>query len=113
MPLSPPRPAISNKRLKISGPRDDAVKAYCEWHALQVTDQERKADWHNACKITLSNGLDLELVEEDQEHVQFLIEKGVTKGTARRFVRDIHEWLEYVKELSLERCSQGPSDSDD
>lgn len=113
MPLSPPKPATSNKRVKISGPRDDAVRAYCGWHELQVTDEKRKADWRKACEITLSNGLDLELVEEDQEHVQFLIEQGVTKGTARRFVRDIHEWLEYVKELSPERCSQGPSDSDD
>lgn len=73
MPLSPPRPATSNKRLKISGPRDDAVRAYCEWHELQVTDDKRKADWRTACEITLSNGLDLELVEEDQEHVQFPI----------------------------------------
>ncbi|KAL3494397.1 hypothetical protein BJX62DRAFT_197946 [Aspergillus germanicus] len=110
MPLSPPRPATSNKRVKISGPRDDAVRAYCGWHELQVTDEKRKADWRKACEITLSNGLDLELVEENQEHVQFLIEQGVTKGTARRFVRDIHEWVEYVKELSPERCSQGPSD---
>lgn len=95
--ISPPRPVSSNKRIKISGPRDDAVKAYCKWHELQVTDEKRKADWRKACDITLSNGLDLELVEEDQEHVQFLIEQGVTKGTARRFVRDIHEWAEHMR----------------
>ena len=72
----------SNKRIKISGPQDDAVKAYCKWHELQVTDEKHKAEWRKACDITLSNGLDLELVEEDQEHVQFLIAQGVTKGTA-------------------------------
>ncbi|BDD64336.1 hypothetical protein MAP00_009163 [Monascus purpureus] len=107
--ISPPKPATSKKRIKISGPRDDAVRAYCEWHELQVTDKKRKADWRKACEITLSNGLDLELVEEDQEHVQFLIEQGVTKGTARRFVRDICEWVEHVRELSPERCIQSPS----
>ena len=96
MSISPPRPVSSNKRIKISGPRDDAVKAYCKWHELQVTDEKRKADWHNACDITLSNGLDLELVEGDQDHVQFLVAQGVTKGTARRFVRDIQEWTEHV-----------------
>ena len=72
------------------------MKAYCKWHELQVTDEKRKADWRKACDITLSNGLDLELVEGDQEHVQFLVAQGVTKGTARRFVRDIQEWTEHV-----------------
>ncbi|PLB48765.1 hypothetical protein P170DRAFT_358663, partial [Aspergillus steynii IBT 23096] len=51
--------------INLLAPQDDAVKAYCEWHELQVTDEKRKADWRKACNITLSNGLDLELVEED------------------------------------------------
>ncbi|KAL4961615.1 uncharacterized protein BDV14DRAFT_211074 [Aspergillus stella-maris] len=59
--LAPPPPP----RVKISGARDDAVRAYCGWHKLQVTDEKRKADWRKACELTLSNGLDLELVEED------------------------------------------------
>ncbi|KAJ9192687.1 hypothetical protein DTO164E3_828 [Paecilomyces variotii] len=80
--LSPRRPAALKKRIKISGPRDDAVRSYCEWHELQVTDKKRKANWRKACEITLSNGLDFELVEEDQEHVQFLIEQGVTDLSA-------------------------------
>lgn len=42
-----------------------------------MTDKKRKANWRKACEITLSNGLDFELVEEDQEHVQFLIEQGM------------------------------------
>jgi hypothetical protein len=41
-----------------------------------VTDETLKADWRKARDITLSNGLDLDLVEGDQEHVQFLIEQG-------------------------------------
>lgn len=94
---SPPRPAQAQKRLAIIGPQDGAVREYCEWHELQVTDATRKADWRKARDITLSNGLDLELVEGDQEHVQFLIEQGVTKGTARRFVRDIYEWAKHVR----------------
>ena len=108
---SPPRPAPSNKRLKITGPRDVAVEEYCAWHELQVSDDTRKADWRKARNITLSNGLDLELVEGDQEHVRFLIEQGVTKGTARRFVRDIHEWVKHVRrDLSPEQSRQDPPD---
>jgi hypothetical protein len=47
--------------------------------------------------ITLSNSLDLKLIEEDQEHVQFLIKQGVTKGTVRRFIHDIYEWVNHVR----------------
>jgi hypothetical protein len=64
---------------------------------MQVTNEARKADWRKAHDITLSNGLDLKLVKEDQEHVQFLIDQGVTKGTARRFVRDIYKWANHVR----------------
>nr|KMM64895.1 hypothetical protein CPAG_01247 [Coccidioides posadasii RMSCC 3488] len=58
-----------------------------------------KANNIPACAITLSHGLDLELVYEDQEHVRFLVEQGVTKGTARRFIRDIHEWATMMKRI--------------
>ncbi|KAL4934772.1 hypothetical protein BDV06DRAFT_208288 [Aspergillus oleicola] len=39
--------------------------------------------------------------------MQFLIEQGVTKGTARRFIRDIHEWVEHV------RCDPSPEANTD
>ncbi|KAJ0418357.1 hypothetical protein BJY00DRAFT_185948 [Aspergillus carlsbadensis] len=104
-------PALPSKKPRISGPRDVAVKKYCAWQELQVTDKTLKADWRKARDITLSNGLDLDLVEGDQEHVQFLIEQGITKGTARRFVRDINEWSEQARsDPSLEQNTQDPSD---
>lgn len=37
---SPPRSAPPNKRLKITGPRDIAVKEHCAWHELQVSDAQ-------------------------------------------------------------------------
>lgn len=105
IPMSLPEPMLPKKRIKISTPRDDAVKAYYKWHELQVTNKKRKADQRNVCGITLSNGLNLELVEEDQEHIQFLVERRVTKGTALRFVRDIQEWAKHVRgHLSPEAC---------
>ncbi|KAL4994005.1 hypothetical protein BDV10DRAFT_177723 [Aspergillus recurvatus] len=109
--MSSPGPVRSSKKVRIRGPRDVAVKEYCAWHELQVADETRRADWRRARDITLSNGLDLELVEGDEEHVQFLIEQGVTKGTARRFVRDIHEWINQERrDPSLEQNSQDSSD---
>ncbi|PGH16822.1 hypothetical protein AJ79_01466 [Helicocarpus griseus UAMH5409] len=84
MAVSPPEFLPSNERLMISGPRDEAVTEYCKWHEQQVSDETRKADWRKACAITLSHGLDLELVYEDQEHVRFLVEQGV-KGNCTAF----------------------------
>nr|KMM67471.1 hypothetical protein CPAG_03805 [Coccidioides posadasii RMSCC 3488] len=80
--ISSPKFEHSNEQLKLSGPQDEAVKEYCKWQEQQVTDKIYKADWRKACDITLSHGLDLELVYEDQEHVKFLLEQEVMKGTA-------------------------------
>lgn len=48
-------------------------------------------EYQKARDLTLAEGLDLELVWEDQ-HVEFFIQKGVKSGVARRFVRDIETW---------------------
>jgi hypothetical protein len=54
---------------------------------------------------------DYDLVEGDQEYLQFLIEPGVTRGTARPIVRAIDKWINEVsQDLSLERNSQDSSD---
>lgn len=43
-------------------------------------------------------------LEENQEHMQFHIDQGMTEGTSRRLVRDIYEWIPDVKmDLSPER----------
>lgn len=63
-----------------------------------MTDEMLKADFRKACEETLANGLDLEQVYKDQD-TQFLIEKGVKRGIARRFVSDISGWAQNVKEM--------------
>lgn len=44
----------------------------------------------------LEYGLDLEQVYQDQDP-NFLIEKGIKLGVARRFVEDIGKWAKKVK----------------
>jgi hypothetical protein len=44
--------------------------------------------------ITLDEGLDLELVYEDQ-NADLYIRKGVKTGVARRSVRDIETWAKH------------------
>ena len=55
-------------------------------------------EYQKACDLTLAEGLDLELVYEDQ-NAEFFITKGVKSGVARRFVRDIGTW---VKKCSVQ-----------
>ena len=85
----PSRPSV---HLQIPGPRDVAVKRYSDWQCSQVTDRTLKMEYKKACDLTLADGLDLELVFEDQD-AEFYVEKGVKRGVARRFVRDIETWV--------------------
>jgi hypothetical protein len=84
------------KCLDIAGPRDVAVKNYSEWQQLQVLDASLKDEVRKACSAVLEEGLDLEQVHEDQDS-NFLIEKGVKRGIARRFVSDIETWAKRAK----------------
>lgn len=89
--LVEPGPSVSPSHLEIAGPRDVAVKRHSDWQCSQVSDRALKAEYQKACAITLAEGLDLELVHEDQD-AEIYIKKGVKSGVARRFVRDIKTW---------------------
>jgi hypothetical protein len=98
-PESTPAPAeaglsVSPARLEIAGPRDVAVRTYSAWQSSQVSDRALKIEYQKACAITLDEGLDLELVYEDQ-NADLYIRKGVKTGVARRFVRDIETWAKH------------------
>jgi hypothetical protein len=46
--------------------------------------------------VILENHLDLELIFEEPD-AGFFIQQGIKLGTARRFLRDVHEWDEEAK----------------
>lgn len=71
--------------------RDQAVREYCKWQCSNVSDNDLKLEFQKARDLTLAEGLDLEQLYKEHEH-QFLVEKGVKRGIARRFVRDIKTW---------------------
>lgn len=81
----------ASTRLDIPGLRDMAVRRYSDWQCSQVGDESLKTEYQKACDLTLDDGLDLEQVYEDQD-AQFYVDKGVKRGIARRFVRDIEVW---------------------
>ncbi|KAK2021448.1 hypothetical protein LX32DRAFT_604751 [Colletotrichum zoysiae] len=91
-----PTPASTSHtptRLKISGPRDSALRSYYEWQCSQVLDDAFKAGYRKAYEVMVDHCLDLEQVDEDQD-AQFFMDNGVKKGAAARFIRDIREWAQ-------------------
>jgi hypothetical protein len=83
-------------RLEIPGLRDIAVQRYCDWQQSQVHSENLQVEFMKACNAILDDGLDLEQVHEDQDS-EFLVKKGVKRGIARRFVRDIEVWAKRQK----------------
>jgi hypothetical protein len=90
-PSRPPCPSVP-------GLRDDAVEAYCEWHCSKVRRQDQKQHYELARDLTLERGFDLDLIYEDND-AQFYIERGVLEGIARRFVRDVKDFLDQYDAL--------------
>lgn len=74
--------------------RDDVAKEYFTWHGSQVRRQVLTDEYERACELVLSKGYDLDLISDDQENVyQFLIDREIMKGPARRVVRDVEIFL--------------------
>ncbi len=92
-PDSAPNLSLQSCPLNIPGLRDEAVKAYCEWHCSKVGCLIQRQHYELARNLTLDRGDDLELVYEDKNS-QLYIELGVLDGVARRWVRDVKTFLE-------------------
>ena len=82
--------------LNIPGPRDVAVRKYAEWQQMQVQDVLWKNEVRKACNTVLAECLDLEQLYQDHD-AEFLIQKGIKRGIARRFVSDIDTWVKRLK----------------
>ncbi|KAK7928423.1 hypothetical protein PG985_005421 [Apiospora marii] len=90
-------PVACSSPITICGLRDRAVKRYCEWQCTKVDDVVLKFEFRKARDLTLAEGLDLEQLHEDQDY-QFLLDKGVKLGIARRFVRDVKSWASLLND---------------
>ncbi|KAH8901578.1 hypothetical protein GQ53DRAFT_800935 [Thozetella sp. PMI_491] len=103
MPSAAPTPAMQPVScvvpfpLEIPGPRDVAVKEYCEWQGSQVEHPNIKEEFRKIYLVMMEYCLDLEQVYEDQDS-EFFIQNGVKIGVARRFVRDIGKWAKLCSE---------------
>lgn len=107
---SPPR--SSSPRVVIQGDQVAAVKNYCKWLESRCSDDIYKADFRRARDVVLKRHMDLELILDDP-NVSFFTDEGIQIGTARRFIRDIPEWVEHVKSNSPAQWTIGGySDND-
>jgi len=96
-PDQPPSAATfrAYPHVDIPGRPDEAVKMYNDWQCSRFTSHVYKFEQQKVCDITLAECLDLEQVHGDQEiFYRFYRKKGVKRGAARRFVRDIKTWTE-------------------
>ena len=78
----------ATRRIQIAGLRDVAVQEYCAWQQAQVRDEDLKIAFQTAADLVVRDGLDLEQLNEDQ-NPDFLVQQGVKRGIAQRFVSDI------------------------
>ena len=88
------------RRLKVFGPRDVALKDFCEWQETQVEDPGLKEDFQKAHEVAMAHALDLELLYEDNDP-EFLVTNGLKRGTARHMVGGIPEWVKRFKRGSF------------
>jgi hypothetical protein len=89
-------PSKPSSPLEIPGQLDIAVRKYSKWQCSRVTNKSLKMEYQKVYQLTLAEGLDLELIYEEQ-NAQFYIDKGIKIGIAQRFVRDIKRWAKQYK----------------
>jgi hypothetical protein len=91
-----PQAPMSINRLDIPGTRDEAVEEYYAWQQKQVKRQDLKAEYQKACDYIIKDGMDLELIHQDQ-NPDFLEKRGIKRGIALRVVGDIGHWVKKYK----------------
>ncbi|KAF2845011.1 hypothetical protein T440DRAFT_522991 [Plenodomus tracheiphilus IPT5] len=85
----------SSRRLVIPGFCDTAVEEYSEWQMSRVKRDDLREGVLRIRDIALKDGLDLVQIHQDQDPDYITkIEKSVQAGVAKRFVREIPEWVE-------------------
>lgn len=92
MHISPIKPL----RLNITGLCDANVQAYCDWQQSQVGNESWKDEFRKACDVALNDGLDLDWIDKlsDPEYFE---DRGVKRGIAQRFIKDIKYWVDNYK----------------
>ncbi|GAB7336311.1 hypothetical protein MBLNU13_g09054t2 [Cladosporium sp. NU13] len=96
--------ALTPRDFDLPGFRDVALNEYSVWHQSKVFDASLKADFEKARDVALENGLDLDLIYEENDP-DFFEKQGVKRGTAKRFVRDIRRWAKRHKAQDADTIS--------
>jgi hypothetical protein len=104
-------PSLS-RRLVIPGFCDTAVEEYSEWQMSRVKRDDLREGVQRIRDIALKEGLDLVQIHQDQDP-DFFIKEGVQAGVAKRFVREIPDWVEQCKGSDRSDVLSGPGSLED
>ena len=96
-----PSSGILVDRLDIPGYLEDHVEEYSAWHQCRVRSEGWKQDCKKAGDVMIEQRVDLDQIRRNPDP-KFLIDEGVSKGTAKRFVGDIDYWFETTKRRRIE-----------
>jgi hypothetical protein len=104
----------SSRRLVIPGFCDTAVEEYSEWQMSRVKRDDLREGVLRIRDIALKEGLDLVQIHHDQDPDYFIkIEKSVQAGVAKRFVREIPDWVEQYQGNDGSDALSGPASLED
>ncbi|KAL3420125.1 hypothetical protein PVAG01_08624 [Phlyctema vagabunda] len=88
-------------RLDIPGYLEDHVEEYSSWQQCRVRSEGWKQDCKKAGDVMIEQRVDLDQIRRNPDP-KFLIDEGVSKGTAQRFVSDIDYWFETTQRRRIE-----------
>jgi hypothetical protein len=105
---------LSSRRLVIPGFCDTLEEEYSEWQMSRVKRDDLREGVQRIRDIALKEGLDLVQIHQDQDPDYFIkIENTVQAGVAKRFVREIPDWVEQYKGNDGSDALSGPASLED
>ncbi|KAH5617613.1 hypothetical protein HBI23_252390 [Parastagonospora nodorum] len=101
-----------SRRLVIPGFCDTAVEEYSEWQMTRVKRDDLREGVRRIRDMALKEGLDLVQIHQDQDP-DYFIKDDIQAGVAKRFVREILDWVEQYKGNNGSDVLSGPGALED
>jgi hypothetical protein len=92
--------------LVIPGYCDTAVEKYSEWQMSRVKRDDLRKGVERIRDFALKDGLDLVQIHQDQDP-DYFIRENIQSGVAKRFIREIPQWVEQHKGSHRHEVSSG------
>ena len=92
-----PGPENRSKRIKITGPRDEAINRYRDWHCGQVANSGWKQHFHNIARLTFNACLSLEEIFKARESDEkYFVSQKIPHGIVRQWMSMVQDWVAHT-----------------